>query len=257
MKIALKISYDGTRFHGFAIQPNLRTIEGELTDHLEKITGEKTTIHTSSRTDQGVSANKNVVAFNITKPLKKTIYTLDTHLRDIWIRAMTPVPETFNPRHAKKRWYRYYLPDTSLDITKMKKAAQLFKGKHNYTNYTKDKTKNPCLTIDTITITRENNIYILDITAQRFLWNQIRRIIAAIKKVGNNEISPDDIKKTLKYPHKEQSFGMSPPENLILMDVQYKNINFTPITKSQKKIENIAQYYHMRAMMFKNMSTSP
>jgi tRNA pseudouridine38-40 synthase len=139
----------------------------------------------------------------------------------------------------------------------MKKAAHLFEGKHNFTNYTKDKTKNPILTIDTINITVENKTYIIDIIAQRFLWNQIRRMIAAIKKAGKDEISLNDINKTLKYPHKEKSFGMSPPENLILMDVNYENINFTPINKSQKKIENIAQYYHMRAMMFKNMSTSP
>ena len=132
MRIALKIAYDGTKFHGFAIQPNLRTIEGEITNHLRKISKpqnkKNVKIQSASRTDRGVSANENVIVFDSTTPLKETIFPLQAELTDIWIRGIAQVSNEFNPRYAKKRWYRYYLPKKSLDTKKTKQAAQIFLG---------------------------------------------------------------------------------------------------------------------------------
>ncbi len=261
MRIALKIAYDGTKFHGFAIQPKVRTIEGEISRYLQKISKEKKTqkikIQSASRTDQGVSAKGNIVVFDINTSFKETIYPLQTKLRDIWIRGATQVSEEFNPRYAHKRWYRYYLPDKSIESYQLKQAGHLFQGEHNFTNYTKDTTKNPCLKIDKITITHKKNFYLIDITAQRFLWNQVRRMVAAMEKMGKNKINPATIEKTLNDSCHHKSFGIAPPEYLMLMDVQYKNMTFTPFNKAQKNIENITQYYHMRALMFENMAETP
>lgn len=261
MRLALKIAYDGTRFHGFAIQPKIRTIEGEISQCLQKISKEKNTqkikIQSASRTDQGVSAKGNIVVFDINTSPKETIYPLQTKLRDIWIRGATRASETFNPRYAHKRWYRYYLPDKSIDKHKLKQASKIFQGEHDFTNYTKDATKDTCLKIDTITITHTKNFYLIDIRAQRFLWNQIRRMVAAMEKMGKNKITPDAIKKTLDDPCRQKSFGIAPPDYLILMNVEYKNMVFTPVTMTQKNIENINQYYHMRALMFEHMGDTP
>lgn len=261
MRLALKIAYDGTRFHGFAIQPKIRTIEGEITRCLQKISKEKkiqkVKIQAASRTDQGVSAKGNIVVFDINTSPKETLYPLQTKLRDIWILGATQVSEDFNPRYAHTRWYRYYLPDTSIDREKLQQASQLFQGEHDFTNYTKDDTKNPCLKIDKIIITHKKNFYFIDIRAQRFLWNQIRRMVAAMEKRGRNRITLAAIKKTLDDPCREKSFGIAPPEYLILMGVDYKNMAFTPVNMHQKKIENITQYYHMRALMFEDMGDTP
>lgn len=261
MRLALKIAYDGTRFHGFAIQPKIRTIEGEISRYLQTLSKEKKPhkikIQAASRTDQGVSAKGNIVVFDIDTSTKETIYPLQTKLRDIWIRGVTQVSESFNPRYAHKRWYRYYLPDKSIDNDKLTQAGELFQGEHDFTNYTKDTTKNPCLKIDTITISHKKKFYLIDIRAQRFLWNQVRRMVAAMEKMGKNKITSDSIKKTLDEPIRHKSFGIAPPEYLVLMNVEYNNITFAPVTMTQKNIDNITQYYHMRALMFETMGDTP
>ena len=263
MRLALKIAYDGTRFHGCAIQPKIRTIEGEISRCLQTLSKskekkpQKIKIQSASRTDQGVSAKGNIVVFDINTSPKETIYPLQTKLRDIWIRGATQVPETFNPRYAHKRWYRYYLPDKSIDNDKLTQASELFQGEHDFTNYTKDGTKNPCLKIETITISHKKKFYLIDIRAQRFLWNQVRRMVAAMEKMGKNKITLDSIKKTLDEPIRQKSFGIAPPEYLILMNVEYNNITFAPVTMTQKNIDTITQYYHMRALMFENLADAP
>ena len=156
---------------------------------------------------------------NILLILKEIIYPLQKKLRDIWIRGATWVSDEFNPRYAHKRWYRYYLPDESIDRYQLKQASQLFQGEHDFTNYTKDDTKNPWLKIDKISITHKKNFYLIDIRAQRFLWNQVRRMVAAMEKMGKNQITSDVLKKTLDDPCHHKSWGIAPPEYLILMDV--------------------------------------
>jgi len=261
MQLALKIAYDGTKFHGFAAQPKLRTIEGDINRCLQKISKkmapQTSKIQTASRTDQGVSARGNIVVCDIQTSLKEIIYPLQTKLRDIWIRGTKRVPDDFNPRYAHKRWYRYYLPDESIDNDKLKHAGQLFEGKHDFTNYTKDTTKDPCLQIDKITITHKKKFYLIDIWAQRFLWNQVRRMVSAIEQGGKNKITLTAIKKTLDEPCRQKSFGIAPPEYLVLMDVQYKNMEFTPFTMTQKNMGKITTYHQMRALMFENISTPP
>jgi len=261
MRLALKIAYDGTKFHGFAAQPKLRTIEGDINRCLQKISkkmiSQKIKIQAASRTDRRVSAKGNIVVFDIQTSPKETIYPLQTKLKNIWIVGTTQVSTDFNPRYAHKRWYRYYLPDENIDSDKLKNASQLFQGKHDFTNYTKDATKDPCLQIDKITITHKKKFYLIDIQAQRFLWNQVRRMVAAIEKAGKNTISLAVIKKTLDNPCHRKSFGIAPPEYLVLMDVQYKNIAFTPFKMTQKNMEKIATYYQMRALMFENIVISP
>ena len=113
MRVALKIAFDGKRFHGFARQPDKSTIEGTLINILLKSkvfdTLEEAIFRVASRTDKGVSSFGNVIAFNTTIDPTDFIDSINVQLQDIFIIAFALVTDDFYPRHATIRSYRYYL----------------------------------------------------------------------------------------------------------------------------------------------------
>jgi tRNA pseudouridine38-40 synthase len=225
MRYALKLGYNGKNFSGYARQPNQRTIEGDIFEALMKtkmIKNEKSAnLQSASRTDKGVSASGNVLAFNTEFRRGEILSALNANLREIWFYGISDVPMDFNPRYAKKRWYRYHLKDEDYDIGIIRDAAGIFIGSHDFSNFARiEEEKNPKRTMDALDISKEGDFIILDFTSQSFLWHMVRRIVSAILGVANGKVSFDDIKNSLDTEQKVD-FGCAPPEPLILMDVDY------------------------------------
>ena len=198
MHIAIKFAYDGRKFHGFARQPQLKTIEGELLKSLiefgfiEDI--KESCFRSASRTDKGVSAIGNIIAFNTNAPKNRVFQDLKNNLTDIIIYGIKNVETEFYPRHAKFRIYRYYLKSNKLKIDEILNAAELFTGEHNFSNFAKiEEFKDPIRIIDNIIISKQDDFLIIDFYAQTFLWNQIRRIVSALEKVGKGKIEKKHI----------------------------------------------------------------
>ena len=138
-RTALKIGYIGTNFHGFQRQPDLRTVEEELIYHLCKLGYiddlKKSRFRIAGRTDAGVHSLGNVISFQSEKDVR--VNEINNSLPDdIKILAKAPVRYGFKPRYAKMRQYRYLLFE-DLDINKLNEVACVFKGTHNFTNFTK------------------------------------------------------------------------------------------------------------------------
>jgi len=154
-KIALKLAYIGTKFHGFQRQPNLRTIEGEIIYTLKKLGYiddlKKSKFQIAGRTDKGVHSLGNVISF-ITD--KEVIINQINHKLpdDIQILAKAPVRYGFRPRYALMRHYRYMFFEEDLDIRAMKQLSKLFLGEHDFTNFSKRDQKTPVRRIDDIEI---------------------------------------------------------------------------------------------------------
>jgi len=228
MRVALKFAYDGRNFHGFARQPNLKTVEGELIQNLiqhgliEDATEAR--FRSASRTDAGVSALGNVVAFN-TKSSKEQVFrklTSSVTDADILLYGMKVVESDFYPRYAKWRIYRYYLNKNNLELDEILSVASIFIGEHNFGNFARIETsKDPVRTIDNIVLTEENDFFIIDFYAQTFLWNQVRRVVSAIVKVGIGKLTKKQITDALDNPDKKVALGLARPEPLILKDVIY------------------------------------
>ena len=236
MRIALKIAYDGCHFHGFARQPNLPTIEGTLLEFLTK----QQIIHSlkhaqfryASRTDKKVSALGNVIAFNTTIHPEKILQQANKLQNTIILYATAIVEDTFFPRYATHRHYRYYLKKTNhLNQYQLQSTLNLFIGTHNYSNFARiEPGKNPVREITNITCTEQNQFFLIDFYAPTFLWNQIRRIIAAALTVAEGKTTNRTVQKALQQPHIKTDFRLAPAEPLILMDVGYPfefNINST------------------------------
>jgi len=225
MRIALKFAYDGRKFHGFARQPDLKTVEGEIIQLLIEngyiLSPTKSVFRCASRTDKGVSALGNVIAFNTDKNVENIFEEINID-EDIVFYGIKKVDEDFYPRYAKQRIYRYYLKDKDCDIKEIKDTSSLFVGTHDFTNFARiEQGKNPVRTIDDIKVFEENEYVVLELFAQTFLWNQIRRIISAIEKVCNGKISNDEIINALKNPENNYDFGLADPKFLVLYNVVY------------------------------------
>ncbi len=243
MRYAVKLGYDGTGFIGYARQPNFRTVEGEIINILLKygmidnITNSK--FQSASRTDKGVSACGNVIAFDTVFEKKALLSALNAKFEDIWFYGFAEVEDSFNPRYARERWYRYFLCNKIADVQLMKKASLLFIGEHDLKNFAKLDGKSPIRTVNTIDICENDDFIIIDIKAQSFLWNMVRRIVKALERVSLGDISISELEKSIDTD-KKFDFGVSLPEPLVLMDVAYDfKFDFDPATveKLRKIIE--------------------
>ncbi len=245
-RTALKIGYIGTNFHGFQRQPDLRTVEEELIYHLRKLNYiddlKKSRFRIAGRTDAGVHSLGNVISFQSEKDVR--INEINNSLPDdIQILASAPVRYAFKPRYAQMRQYRYVLFQ-DLDIDKLKQCAEVFKGTHNFTNFTKRFQKTTTRTIEDIKITKADltdyhkkefpNLHdtlspiFVDIYGESFLWNMVRKMMRVFVDVATDKMSLDEVEKLLNPAEGDPRANIKVMEAdyLILMDIQYDGIKF-------------------------------
>lgn len=222
-RAAVKIAYDGRKFMGSQRQPDLPTVESEVISALTRIgaisSTEESRFGFASRTDKGVSALGNVVAFDTEFRKECLLQALNASSDNIYYHALAEVPETFYPRYAKKRWYRYVLPERNKDEELLRACAALFEGTHDFTRFSKPDGKSAVKHIEKIEIEHRDGAYIIDIHSREFLRNMIRRMIAAIDDVSLGHTDIEDVRKALEG--EDRTFGLAPPEPLTLMDVVY------------------------------------
>jgi len=226
MRVAVKFAYDGRHFSGYARQPGQRTVEQALLDMLIEsevlVDADSSCFRTASRTDRGVSALGNVCAFDTDCSKEKIFTRLPKDILDVYIYGVQLVQPGFYPRFAKRRKYQYYLKKDNLDVDAVLSTAGLFTGEHDFRNFARvEPLKNPVRTIDNIVISEKQGFFVIDFYAQTFLWNQIRRIVSALKKAGDGILTQSAIKHALLHPEERVDFQMAAPEPLILKDVVY------------------------------------
>jgi len=159
-RVALKIAYIGTNFHGFQRQPNHRTVEGEIIYVLKNLGYiddlEKSKFRIAGRTDRGVHSLGNVVSFMSEREV--IINQINHKLpQDIQIIAKAPVRYGFKPRYSMSKHYRYIFFEKNMNIQAMKDVARIFIGEHDFTNFSKKDQKTPVRKIDNIKITPEDS----------------------------------------------------------------------------------------------------
>ena len=227
MRVALKFAYDGRNYHGYARQPNLSTVEGDLIKVLIKYGIIEDTVssvfRSSSRTDKGVSAFGNVLAFNTDFATSQILEELSLELEKIIPFALALVDDDFNPRFASFRHYRYFLKSDDFDKKSLIKTLSLFTGEHDFSNFCRlESYKAPVRNIENIVVSDFDSSFVaVDFFAQNFLWHQIRRIVSSVEKVSLGKIDNQDVVEALCNPDKNVDFGLAKPDFLFLMDVVY------------------------------------
>jgi len=245
MKLALKFAYDGKKYHGYARQPNLKTIEGEIikklieNNYIKNING--ACLRSASRTDKKVSAFSNVITFSTDGKIENLIKILNKKSDDIIFYGYKNVPSDFNPRHANLRIYRYYLKKNRYLEKKLLKASNVFVGEHDFSNFARvEPHKNPVRSIDDIILTGDKKYFYIDFYAKNFLWNQIRRIMSAIINYSNDKISLEKIVNAIENPNLYCDLGLASPEPLVLKEIKY-NFEFKYNKTFLQKIERLEE----------------
>jgi len=221
MRVALKIAYDGRPFFGYQRQPNVRTVEGECIAALRAaraiVDPNAAFFRSASRTDRGVSAVGNVIAFDSALQPEAVVGAFNDRARGVWAWAVAAVPDGFHPRHAEERWYRYHLLQR-IPLHALRKGASLFVGVHDFRSFTSDPPRGPT-TITRIDVMRDGPAILFDIRAPSFRRAMVRRIVAAVVGTATGEISEDDVRASLRG--ERHDFGVVPAEPLVLVDVRY------------------------------------
>jgi len=228
IRTAVKVAYLGDNFSGSQIQPGCRTVGGDILSDLRTITkmsDEEIDLKLASRTDKGVNALGNVAVFycNIEDP-DILLRALNAVSKDIFYRSVAFVDDDFNPRFADSRQYRYTLRSHDMDVSAVKSCAELFIGEHDFTRFCRPNGRSATTVLTSIDVHKKDDIIVLDFSARYFLWNMVRRIVAAIMSVGRGDSSLSDVKGALDG--KDITFGIARPDALTLIDVSYKNIEF-------------------------------
>lgn len=242
MRYKCTVSYDGTLFHGFQTQGELRTVQKEIEEVLMHALKKKITIYASGRTDAGVHAYGQVFHFDSDVVMKEWNMqnALNSRLpSDIYIRNVEIVDEDFHSRfntHSKeyhylidfneydplKRNYRFFYRYKNLDIEKMIEASRIFIGEHDFKSFTKNKTIiNTKRTIYSIDFVMENDLLTIKFHGNGFLHNMVRILVAMLIEVGRNKYSVEDLKAILSAKNREFAPKIAPANGLYLFKVNY------------------------------------
>ena len=243
------IEYEGTSYHGFQVQPNDVTIQEELEKALNKIVDKKIRLEFAGRTDSGVHAVGQVVAFDVDDSTQIHTYVngMNHYLPDdISVKCCHKVSDDFDPRRqAVSRHYRYsLLLDTSrspltrrylyritdaVDIDYMRSASEIMVGTHDFKFFStasKDQFFNTIRTIFSINIHLNDKIIDVDIVGNAFLTSQVRRMVAVLVQIGQGKLFESDLRNMLKLKtERKYSVSTLPPQGLCLVEVKYKEFS--------------------------------
>ncbi len=239
--IRLEIEYDGTDFHGWQIQPELRTVQGELERGIGAITNQEIKLTGSGRTDVGVHALGQVANFHTESGLdeQSILKGLNAVLpRDILIRGAKEVDGRFNARFsAKTRVYSYraFLGRTAilrryaweipyqLDADKITQAAALVCGEHDFSSFCvaeSAKESNVCR-ITSALWQQAGEELTFTVEANRFLHNMVRSLVGTMVEVGRGYFSISDFEDIMKAKDRKKAGPTAPACGLCLVEVKY------------------------------------
>jgi len=222
-RYAVKLAYDGREFYGSQRQPGVLTVEEEIIECLQRIKAiegaDQSRFRSASRTDRGVSALGNVVAFNTDFQKGRLLRAMNSASERVYFYGLAVVPASFSPRRAMSRWYRYFLPAEGHDLLAVMECAALFQGEHDFSRFCKADQRPTSKRVDEASAFHVGRTMVIDIRAREFLRNMVRRMVAAISEVGKGNAALEDV--CLALEGQEIGFGLAPPESLCLMDIEY------------------------------------
>ncbi|MBN2831026.1 MAG: tRNA pseudouridine(38-40) synthase TruA [Candidatus Omnitrophica bacterium] len=243
--IRLVIEYNGARYCGWQVQPNLKkkSIQAVIEKVLCKLLREKVKLIASGRTDAGVHALAQVANFYTAS--KITLGKLKLGLNsllpyDIKISEVREVAADFHSRFSSKsKFYRYTILNRGhssplmqgkvffyphpLSLKDMRRESHSLLGRHNFSSFQASlgKDKNPVKTIKRISITEENDFIHIDIEGDGFLYNMIRNIVGTLIRIGRAKLPKGRLKSILLAKDRKQAAETVPACGLCLLKVKY------------------------------------
>ena len=259
MKYLCKIRYDGTHFCGFQTQPNIRTVQGTLTEATRALFGTDVLVTGCSRTDSGVHADGFCLTLEpkdgvLRVPSDKLPQAIQPHLPpDLSLYEARLVEDGFHPRYdAVSKEYKYlifhdkimnpfyrhrvwqaphsFLPDA---LARMNEAMAHLVGTHDFSAFRSEgsPTLSAVRTIHSCGVSQEGSLYTLTVSADGFLYNMVRIITGTAVAVAWGQLSPSDIPRILEKGVRSAAGATAPPDGLYLSRVIYREEDFLKKTR--------------------------
>jgi len=242
-RFKLTVEYQGTRYSGWQVQKNARTVQGEILAALRKVTGKmEPEVHGSGRTDTGVHALRQAAHLDLHEDAQPEALrrALNTELpSDIHILAIERTHPRFHARHhAVARSYLYQVSrrrtafgkkltwwvKEDLDVERMKQAAALFAGMKNCRSFSADEPeeKSTLVLIERVQVREAGDLILIRVEGSHFLWKMVRRIVGVLVEAGKGKLSNAGITRFLEGKSEEPARLAAPASGLFLERVYYQ-----------------------------------
>jgi len=244
-RVAMQVEYDGTRYHGSQYQKNASSVQHELETSAAKFTGHETRVKLAGRTDAGVHAEGQVIAFDtcVNRSTHSFMMGINHFLpSDIRVKSVHYVPMGFDPRRqAISRRYRYsILNDTltsvfwsryshhekhPLNIDRMRSCLPYILGKRNFAPFSAPvpPEKQTVREIYDAQLLKRGNMVTFEVEGNAFLPQQVRRIASALIQVGIGKMECKEFQTLANSARVGACNTVAPPNGLCLMKVKYNN----------------------------------
>jgi tRNA pseudouridine38-40 synthase len=240
--VRIDLAYDGTGFHGYARNHDVRTVQGDLEEALATVLRSEIGTTVAGRTDAGVHARGQVISFTIdeevdTGRLERSLRTMLAP--EIAIHSVEVVDDGFDARFsAVRRHYRYVVDETvvpdpldrhrvwhvgePLDLDAMNRAASSFIGLHDFASLCRaQEGKITDRTVESAAWHREGGLLVYEVTATAFCHQMVRSMVALCVVVGRGRVDADAVPGILQARDRNAASGAAPPHGLILWQVDY------------------------------------
>ncbi len=243
------LEYQGTRYRGWQIQQNARTVQGEIGQALAQIfPGKELEFQGAGRTDAGVHALLQVAHLDVDTRLspRDVRRRLNEELpSDINILRVEVAPGRFHARHhAVGRVYLYqisrrrtafgknyvwWIPD-ELDLDRMREAAQLLLGMRDFKSFTADEPelKSTRVLIEKLEIEESGELILIRIQGSHFLWKMVRRLVGVLVEVARGKLTLEEVRRFLQFRSSRPAELTAPASGLFLEKVLYEGDDAAP-----------------------------
>ncbi|MBV8114305.1 MAG: tRNA pseudouridine(38-40) synthase TruA [Silvibacterium sp.] len=254
MNWKLTLAYDGTDYHGWQVQPEHATIQGELAAAIERITGERVLPQGSGRTDAGVHARAQVASFELRAPIppenlhRALNRTLPAAIRVLRVEHAL---SDFHARHSvRAKTYEYrifqgeicppwlaryvYALNWPLDLERMRRAAEVVLGEHDFTSFAasdpdlsarscnEDERPGNVRAIYSFSFDRKDgDLLVYRVRGNGFLHHMVRNLVGTFIDVGRGHVEPEDVRRILEARSRSAAGATAPARGLFLESVEY------------------------------------
>ena len=242
MRFFITLSFDGTNYHSWQIQPNSDSVQQRLQEALSTLLRQPVEVVGAGRTDTGVHARMMVAHFDWEELIdgKQLAYKLNKFLpQDIAVQEVRLVDEEKHARFsATSRTYHYFIHmrkdpfqqayswqvPFKLDFEKMNEAAKVLLEYKDFTSFSKvntDTKTNLCDVKEAFWEEIAPDRWRFTITANRFLRNMVRAIVGTLVEVGRGRLSPEDVRRIIEAKDRCSAGESVPAKGLFLVDIKY------------------------------------
>ena len=250
MRIALMVEYDGSQYHGWQAQAGLHTVQQKLEYALSQVANCDVDVICAGRTDTGVHATHQIVHFDCEseRTIRAWMHGANSFLpKDICVKWGREMSEDFHARYsALSRRYRYVIYNAPirpallrsnvtwqyrpLDHNAMHEASQYLLGEQDFTSFRslECQSKTPMRNVHCLSVIRNSDLVVIDITANAFLHHMVRNIAGVLIAVGSGRRTVDWVRDVLLAKDRKLGAETAPPYGLYLSSVIYPKAFHVP-----------------------------